>query len=91
VKRKNSYRDPIVGNHPYSHLKSFKAELFLQTRAESYQDKQGKWYTNNADNAYMYAMLELSCGRVEYIPEITYKYNVGTGYNDELIPQKILT
>ncbi len=57
IKKNNSYRDHIAGYHPYSHLKSFKADLFLHTRADSYQDKQGNWYTNTADNAYMFAVL----------------------------------
>ncbi len=67
MKRLNTYR-LVTNEHAYSHLKSFKAKLFLQSHPYSFKYKDGEWYKNVADNAYMYVALEMACGRVEYIP-----------------------
>jgi hypothetical protein len=49
--------------------------LFLGIHPNSFKDREGNWYTNTADNAYMFSVLESCCQRIEYIPEIAYRYN----------------
>lgn len=78
IKQNNSYR---TAPHYYSHLKATWVDLFLLIRNESLQNEQGMWFDNAVDNAIFFSIFELSCGRVYYIPEITYKYNYMTGNN----------
>lgn len=33
------------------------------------------------DNAFYFCVMEMSCGEVEYLPELMYKYNMFTGNN----------
>lgn len=76
VIRSNSFR---TARHCYSHLKTAWVDLFLQIREDSLKTKEGKWYNNAVDNAIFLSIFELCCGRVAYLPEITYKYNTFTG------------
>jgi hypothetical protein len=62
-------------------LKTTWVDLFLEIKAESLQDAKGLWFSNAVDNAFYFCVLEMSCGEVEYIPELTYKYNMFTGNN----------
>lgn len=78
VKREGSYR---WAHHSYSHLKTTWVDLFLEISPDSLKDEQGNWFTNAVDNAFYFCVLELSCGGVEYLPELTYKYNMFTGNN----------
>ncbi len=64
-------------------------DLFLKIDYASFLDKNERMYTNNADNAIMYPIFEMSCGKVSYLPEICYKYNTGTGLNDATISIRI--
>ena len=48
-------------------------------------DKEGNWLTVTWDNAMYFPIMEMSCGKVLYLPEITYQYNTGTGMNDYAI------
>lgn len=59
------------------------SDLFLFTKPESLKDKDGKFYWIVYDNAYYYPALELSCGKIHYVPEIFYYYNMNTGINDD--------
>lgn len=43
-------------------------DMFLLTKDESYKDWDGKFYWTVPDNAVYYAAMEMSCGRVQYIP-----------------------
>lgn len=56
-------------------------DLFLQIKTESLQDTEGRWFENAVDNAFYFCVLEMSCGEVEYLAELTYKYNMFTGNN----------
>jgi hypothetical protein len=78
VRQNSSYR---FERHYYSHLRSTWVDLFLLIREEDFKDKQGQWFTNAVDNAIFYPVFEMACGEVEYLPEITYKYNTYTGNN----------
>jgi hypothetical protein len=78
VKTQNSYR---YERHYYSHLRSTWVDLFLLVKKDAFKDKNGQWFTNAVDNAIFYPIFEMSCGEVEYLNEITYKYNTYTGNN----------
>lgn len=58
------------------------SDVFLLTNPQSLQDRNGKFYWIVYDNAYYYSALELSCGKIHYLPEIFYYYNSNTGLND---------
>lgn len=60
-----SYR---THSHSYSHLRTMMTDLFMFQRVESLEDDQGKFYWTLYDNAIYYPALEMSCGRVTYIP-----------------------
>lgn len=57
-------------------------DIFLLAKQESFRDWDGKFYWTVPDNAVYYAAMEMSCGRVQYIPEMTMWYNVETGYSE---------
>jgi hypothetical protein len=35
----------------------------------------------SGDEAFLFPILEMACGNIEYINEVTYLYNAGTGSN----------
>lgn len=71
VKRRNAYRS---FDWVSSHLRTFYAGLFQQIPL-GYLLYQDEFFTSAVDLAMMFAMLELSGGRVQFIPEILYMYN----------------
>lgn len=85
VKEKGSYRQAY---HAYSHLRTMLSDLFLLERQSSLQDEEGAFYWSICDNAMYLPALEMSCGRVKYLPELVYWYNANTGLNDRLTLHK---
>ncbi len=72
VKQRNAYRAfDWVSSHP----RTFYAGLFQQIPL-GYLLYKDDFFTSAVDLAMMFAMLELSGGRVAFIPEILYMYNV---------------
>lgn len=63
-------------------------DLFFFEKAESLKDENGKFYWTLYDNAIYYPALEMSCGRVTYVPELKYWYTANTGINDWRTPRK---
>lgn len=65
VKQKGSYR---TAYHAYSALRTAITDILLLTPARSLKDEKGAFYWTIGDNAMVFPALEMSCGRVEYIP-----------------------
>jgi hypothetical protein len=45
------------------------------------RDAHGQFFLAAGDEAYIFPILEMSCKNIEYIDEVTYLYNGGTGNN----------
>ncbi len=43
-------------------------DMFLFTQAESFKDAQGKFYWMIPDDAQYFPAMEMSCGRIHYVP-----------------------
>ena len=43
------------------------------------------WLTSAYDEVICLPILEMSCGRIEYVEEFFYLYNVGIGTNDRVV------
>lgn len=78
-KRLNKYRDHDTRMFP---LRSFKVSTFLKINPSDLKDKEGRFYLSASDQTICPMVLELSCGRNEYIDEFFYLYNYGLGNND---------
>lgn len=80
VKKENLYRYKTM---QFSHLRSYRNELFGQIDPKDLQDDKGAFFTIAYSPALFFPLMELSCGRVHKIEdEFHYLYNVGTGLND---------
>ncbi len=53
-KRNNAFREV---NQKFSHLKSFKAELFLQIKEQDFKDSDGLYWTSAGDMAIYFPLL----------------------------------
>lgn len=68
-------------NHAYHNLRTMLSDLFLLARSSSFKNEDGKFYPAIGDNAEYYSAMEMSCGRVKYVPEMFIWYNTNTGNN----------
>lgn len=75
----NNYRQ---APQRFSHLRSYKAEIFRKVEFKDFQDDQGKFYTIAYDMVIYFPVMELSCGRIKKIEGFHYLYNINTGLND---------
>lgn len=75
----NAYRQ---ASQRFSHLRSYRTELFRRIAAKDFQDDQGKFYRSAYDMAMYFPLMELSCGRIKKINGYHYLYNINTGLND---------
>lgn len=66
-----------------SHLKTFRAGLFLAIRERDLKQPDGSWMTEVTDRATMWPMLEMAGERHRFIPEVLVTYN---GSNPRSIP-----
>jgi hypothetical protein len=78
-KKGNSYRQ---SPQRFSHLRSYRTELFRRIEAKDFQDEQGKFFTIAYDMVMYFPLMELSCGRITKIAGYHYLYNINTGLND---------
>jgi hypothetical protein len=51
----------------FSHLRSYRTEIYLQIDPKDFKDKNGNFYTIAYDMAMFFPLMELSCGRVNWI------------------------
>jgi hypothetical protein len=63
-------------------LRTFKVSTFLKIRVNDLKDNEGNWFRSAYDQTICPQVLELSCGKNEYIDEFFYLYNFGLGNND---------
>ena len=59
----------------FSHLKTFKFELFRQIKKEDFLDIDGKFMKCTYDLALMFPIAEMSGGKFKFIEDILYVYN----------------
>jgi hypothetical protein len=63
-KKNNMYREV---DQKISHLRSFKASLFLKIAEADLKDERGEWLRSTYDEVICLPILEMSCGKIEYI------------------------
>ncbi len=78
-KQRSNYRQ---APQRFSHLRSYRTELFLKIATKDFQDTNGKFWTSAYDMVMYFPLMELSCGRVKKIEGYHYLYNINTGLND---------
>jgi len=60
----------------YSHLKTFKAFLYLNIEEKDFKSSDGEWLLHTYDKALMFPILEMSpADKIKHIKEILYVYN----------------
>ena len=79
MKKKNGYRH---FSHAYGHLRTMMTDIFLLINRTSLYDNTNNFYWTLYDNAIYYPGMEMSCEKVEYVPELKYWYTANTGLND---------
>jgi FkbM family methyltransferase len=84
VKANKTYRDyKFNWNMPYTHLRTFKKELFDTLDHSVFQDEYGNWLRAGGDTAVFYNVLEqANPDNVICIPDIVYNYNDINPLND---------
>lgn len=65
----------------YSHLKSYRTELFRRLDKSNFLDPSGKFFGFASDVAIYLPVMEVACQRVHKIEGYHYLYNTGTGNN----------
>jgi glycosyltransferase involved in cell wall biosynthesis len=80
--KEKEYRKYRQAPQRFSHLRSYRTELFLKIKKEDFQDKDGNFWTSAYDMVMYFPLMELSCGRVNKIDGFHYLYNINTGLND---------
>jgi hypothetical protein len=78
-KKFNIYRDFSTQMFP---LRSFRVSTFLKIPVANMQDDAGVFFMSASDQTICPQVLELSCGRNEYLDEHHYFRNAGLGSND---------
>jgi glycosyltransferase involved in cell wall biosynthesis len=67
----------------FAHLKTFKYRLFREIKDEDLRDpKTGDYFRVSWDKALLYPMLEMANGKVRFIEDILYVYNIDNPLND---------
>lgn len=69
----------------YSHLKSYRNELFRKLDKSNFVDASGKFVGFASDVAIYLPIMEVSCERVYKIEGFHYLYNTQTGNNEDTI------
>jgi hypothetical protein len=65
-----------------SHLRSYYVDLFRKIKPEDLKDDKGEFFSAANDFAIMMPILEMAAPYLEYLPELTYLYDSGTGLNN---------
>lgn len=69
----------------FSHLKTFKFELFRQIDKKDFLDKDGQYMKMTYDLALMYPIAEMANGKIKFISDILYTYNNDNPINDNKV------
>lgn len=68
-------------NIPYTHLRTFKAELLLSSPNSAFKDAEGNWYKAGGDCAVFYTCIERA-SNIHAVADIVYNYNDLNPNND---------
>ena len=89
VRRERSYRKHKFNwGMPYTHLRTFRYELFLKiimnpNGDQVFKDELGNWFRAGGDNATFYSIIEQADpGKVKVVSDIVYLYNDKNPLND---------
>jgi FkbM family methyltransferase len=83
IKNKQFREYKFNWNMPYTHLRTFRKELFEKIDKKQLQDKDGNWYKEGGDNAMFYALIEQARGdKIFAVPDIIVNYNDVNPMND---------
>jgi FkbM family methyltransferase len=84
VKQNKSYRQHLFNwNMPYTHLRTFKANLINKVEDTPFLDENGKWYRAGGDCAVFYTALESADpNKIKVVSDIVYNYNDLNPNND---------
>lgn len=89
VKRTRSYRKHRFNwGMPYTHLRTFRYELYLKILLSEngdkvFKDELGNWYRAGGDNATFYSLIEQADpNKIKVVSDITYLYNDKNPLND---------
>lgn len=80
VKKARSFRH--IDIFPASHLRTFYVDLYWKIKKRDLKDTRGQYFYAANDFAIMMPVLEMAGDKFEYLPELTYVYDAGTGYNN---------
>ena len=68
-----------------SHLRTWKASLWMKIKKESLLDDDGNFFPMTGDMAVMFPLLEMAGDRIVHIPEVLYCYNRSNPLNDDRV------
>jgi len=79
------FRNEILRNWPFSHLRTFKKFLWDKINHSSFLDSNKKLLSCACDVAIMCPILEMAHDRVKFIEDILYVYNRDTPINEDKV------
>lgn len=84
VKQDRTYRQHKFNwNMPYTHLRTFKAELIMGIDHTQFKDAEGNWYKAGGDGSVFYALIERADpAKVKVVSDVVYLYNDINPLND---------
>lgn len=84
VKQNRTYRQHKFNwNMPYTHLRTFKASLLLDTNDEAFKDENGNWYKAGGDGSVFYELIEKAHpSKIKVVSDVVYLYNDMNPLND---------
>lgn len=92
ISQLREYPQEIIDNNLYrkynwlaSHLRTFKYKLFKNLSQEYLLSKNGKYFEKAGDLALMFPLLEMSGGKIKFVPDILYVYNVQNPLNENKV------
>ena len=84
VKLDRQYRQHLFNwNMPYTHIRTFRAELLDKVSDDNFKDEYGKWYKAGGDGSVFYSLIEQADpNKVKVVSDVMYLYNDASPIND---------
>jgi glycosyltransferase involved in cell wall biosynthesis len=84
IKQAKKYRDyKFNWNMPYTHTRTFRAELLHRCNDSNFKDENSNWFKAGGDNAVFYSVLEqANPDKVVAVSDVFYLYNDKNPLND---------
>jgi len=84
VKKNKSYREhKFAWNIPYTHIRTFKVELYRNCARDTLRDSNGDYYMAGGDGALFYALIEAAePDNIVPVRDVWYHYNDANPLND---------